>query len=122
MRKIEKFIRDHEKIMCFLAIIYNFFCLNKIKGRKTLKINQEGVFLRKTKILNYGKNNTLSFGKGCRICNSKIQFFGNNNLVVIEHDCVLKDVDIWISDGSIIEVGHNTYFTGDIHIACIEGK
>lgn len=122
MRKVEKFIRDHEEIMCFLAIIYNFFGLNKIKGRKTLKINQEGVFFRKTKILNYGKNNTLSLGKGCRIYNSKIQFFGNNNLVVIEHDCVLKDVDIWISDGSIIEVGHNTYFTGDIHIACIEGK
>lgn len=41
---------------------------------------------------------------------------------MIENDCVLQNVDIWISDGSVIEIGHNTHFTGNIHIACIEGK
>lgn len=31
-------------------------------------------------------------------------------------------MDIWISGGGRIEIGHNTHFTGKIHIACIEGK
>lgn len=81
-----------------------------------------GVFLRKSQIMNHGDNNFLFLGKGCRIYNSKIQFLGNNNSVMIENDCVLQHVDIWISDGSVIEIGHNTHFTGNIHIACIEGK
>ena len=29
--------------------------------------------------------------------------FGENNIVKIEHDCVLKNVDIWISDGVILK-------------------
>ena len=60
--------------------------------------------------------------EGCRIYDSQIQFFGENNTVKIEHDCVLRNVDIWISDGGIIEVGHNTHFSGKTHMACIEGK
>ena len=34
----------------------------------------------------------------------------------------MKNVDIWIGDGGIVEVGHNTHFSGKTHIACIEGK
>lgn len=34
----------------------------------------------------------------------------------------MKNVDIWISDGGIIEVGHNTHFSGKTHMVCIEGK
>lgn len=64
----------------------------------------------------------MIIGEGCRISNSQIKFFGDNNTVNIEHDCVLKDVDIWISDGGFVKIGHNTHFTGKIHIACIEGK
>ena len=67
-----------------------------------------GAFVRRTHIKNNGKNNCLILEKGCRIYDSQIQFFGENNTVKIEHDCVLKNVDIWISDGGIIEVGHNT--------------
>ena len=64
----------------------------------------------------------MILGEGCRIYDSQIQFFGDNNTVKIEHDCVLKNVDIWISDGGIVAIGHNTHFSGKIHIACIEGK
>lgn len=81
-----------------------------------------GAFVRRTHIKNNGKNNCLILEEGCRIYDSQIQFFGENNTVKIEHDCVLKNVDIWISDGGIIEVGHNTHFSGKTHIACIEGK
>ena len=122
MNKILRFIRDHETIMSMIALVYNFLELNKYKGKRNLKFERGGVFMRHNSILNFGKNNTLKFGRGCRIYNSRIQFFGDNNSVMVDNDTVFKDVDIWISDGSIIEIGHNTHFTGDIHIACIEGK
>ncbi len=122
MKKIEQFIRQHEMLMCFLAVIYNFFCLNRIKGRRALKLKKGGVFLYRSKFLNYGKNNTIIFEKGCRVYKSRIRIYGNNNSIFVNKDCVLKNVDIWISDGSVIEIGHNTHFTGNIHIACTEGK
>lgn len=87
-----------------------------------MKISWGGVFAQHTHIKNNGKNNHLILGEGCRIYGSQIQFFGDNNTVQIERDCVLKNVDIWISDGGIIEIGHNTHFSGKIHLACIEGK
>lgn len=90
--------------------------------KSNMKILWGGVFARRTRIKNNGKNNCLILEEGCRIYDSQIQFFGENNTVKIEHDCVLKNVDIWISDGGILEVGHNTHFSGKTHIACIEGK
>ena len=81
-----------------------------------------GVFARHTHVKNNGKNNRLILEEGCRIYDSQIQFWGENNIVKIEHDCVLKNVDMWISDGGVVEIGHNTHFSGKTHIACIEGK
>lgn len=122
MEKIKEFVREHEKLMIVIAKIYNLFGMNLTKGYKNLVYKKCGAFLFKSKVFNYGKNNTLIFEKGCRVYNSKIQFYGNYNSVVIDKDCVLKDVDIWISDGSFVEIGHNTHFAGYIHIACTEGK
>lgn len=122
MNKILRFIRDHENIMNIIAMVYNFWGFNKYKRKRKLKFERGGVFMRNNSILNFGQNNTLKFGKGCRIYNSRIQFFGDNNSIIVDRDTVFKNVNIWISEGSIIEIGHNTHFTGDIHIACIEGK
>lgn len=118
----KRYVRDHEGLMKVLALIYRIVGFNSIKGKSDMKILWEGAFVRRTHIKNNGKNNCLILEEGCRIYDSQIQFFGENNTVKIEHDCVLKNVDIWISDGGIIEVGHNTHFTGKTHIACIEGK
>ena len=119
---IKRYVRDHEGLMKFLSSIYRVFGFNSIKGKSNMKISWGGVFAQHTHIKNNGKNNHLILGEGCRIYDSQIQFFGDNNTVKIEHDCVLKNVDIWISDGGIVEIGHNTHFSGKIHIACIEGK
>lgn len=119
---IKRYVRDHEGLMKVLAVIYRIVGFNSIKGKSDMKILWRGAFVRRTHIKNNGKNNCLILEKGCRIYDSQIQFFGKNNTVKIEHDCVLKNVDIWISDGGIIEVGHNTHFSGKTHIACIEGK
>ncbi len=119
---IKRYVRDHEGLMKFLALIYRAIGFNSIKGKANMKILWGGVFAQRTHIKNNGKNNCLILEEGCRIYDSQIQFFGENNTVKIEHDCVLRNVDIWISDGGIIEVGHNTHFSGKTHIACIEGK
>lgn len=121
MDKIKHFIRDHEGFMAFISFIYRALMLNRVKGRKNLKISWAGGFAKRTHILNYGSNNILELGKGCRMSNCKIQFFGNGNKVRIASDCVCRDVDIWVSDGGEINIEHNTHFTGKIHIASIEG-
>lgn len=122
MTNIKAYVRRHETLMSFLSVIYNFIGLNRVKGRKGLGISCRGAFINKSKIINHGKNNKIIFNRGCRVYNSRIQFFGNNNSVIIDNDCVLKNVDVWIDGGAVIEVGHNTHFTGAIHIACVEGK
>ena len=43
MMKIQRYIRDHEKVMYFLSLIYRSVMFNRIKGHKGLKII-EGVF------------------------------------------------------------------------------
>ena len=118
--EIKKYVRQHEKLMMVLSRIYSFTLLNIITGYRGLKFDFNGAFLKKTRIKNNGKDNYLYIGKGTRINNSTIQIFGNNNIIKIENDCVLNNVNIWISDGSCLEIGNNTHFTGDIHIAVLE--
>lgn len=119
---IKRYIRDHEGLMRIMSSIYRVFGFNSVKGKSNLKILWGGVFAKHTCIKNDGKNNKLIIGEGCRIFNSQIKLIGENNTVYIEHDCVLKDVSIWVSGGGIVRIGHNTHFTGKTHIACIEGK
>lgn len=91
--KLKRFIRDNLVVMYFLSAIYRVFCINIIKKRNGLKIKIEGVFLKKCKIINHGSNNTLNIGIGCRLSYCRIQFFGDNNHIIIENDCV---ADAWI--------------------------
>lgn len=120
--KLKKYIREHEIFMDFLAKIYRFFALNSIKGSYHLNITWQGVFAKHCKIINHGKNNTVNIGKGCRLNHCKIQLFGDNNIVNIDSDCVGNELDLWVSDSSVVSIGHNTHFAGTIHIACIEGR
>lgn len=122
MYKIKRFIRDNETLMIILATIYRVFCGNWIWGRRGLNLKWTGVFAKNVKIYNHGRNNLVEFGKGCRMYDCKIQIFGDGNRVTIDHDCVCKGMDIWISEGSVLKVGHNSHFTGDVHLACLEGK
>lgn len=120
--KMKKIIREHELLMRLLSLAYRFIGLNGIWGRRGLKVYWAGVFCNRTEIINYGSDNLIEFGKGCRLSRCKIQIFGNGNKIKIADDCVCKCMDIWISDGGTIVIGHNTHFAGKIHIACTEGK
>ena len=120
--KVKRFIRDNEKLMVFLATIYRAFGGNRIRGHCGVKLQWRGVFAKRMKIICQGKDNIGEFGEGCRMSDCTIRIFGNGNRVKIDHDCVCKNLDVWISDGANLRVGHNTHFAGDIHLACIEGK
>ena len=120
--KIKKFVRDNENLMFILSKIYRLLFHNRIKGRAGLNYQAKGAFLKKTQIINHGKNNRLVIGKGCRLSNCRFEFFGDNNQVLIDHDCRGRTLDIWIADGSNIEIKNHSHFVGDIHIASIEGK
>ncbi len=51
-----------------------------------------------------------------------IQFFGNNNELIIENDTNLKDLNVWLEDdGNRIKIGAKTTIHGRTHLACIEG-
>lgn len=121
LRNIKLAIRNNEFLLCFAAFVYRFFGLNSIR-KKNLKIEMGGALLRKCKIKNSGTNNYVRIGKGCRLSNCVIRIFGDNNCVTLDDDCVAKNMEIWISDGGTVHIGHNSHFSGKIHIECIEGK
>ena len=120
--KIKRYIRENEKLMCFLSLIYRILFFNKVKGKSGLSCQMQGAFLKKSVIINHGKNNQLIIGKGCRLSECRFEFFGDGNQVFIDHDCNGRTIDIWIGDGSRIEIGNHSHFVGDIHLASIEGK
>lgn len=122
MEKIKRFVRNHESLMYALAVIYRFCGLNRIKGKPGLKISWGGVFAFRSTIFNYGKNNVVEIGKGCRLKHCSIKLYGDNNHVFIDRDCVANSLDAWISGGGQLSIQHNTHFSGSIHIACIEGR
>ncbi|MCC8060603.1 MAG: acyltransferase [Clostridiales bacterium] len=64
----------------------------------------------------------MEIGEGCRLSRCTMRFFGDGNRVFIERDCVANELDIWVSDGGTVNIGHNTHFSGKTHLACIEGK
>lgn len=122
MYKIKRFIRDNETLMVVLASIYRVFCGNWIWGRRGLDLKWTGVFAKQVKLYNYGHNNLVQFGKGCRVYGCKIQLLGDGNQVIIDHDCVFEGLDIIVSDGATLRIGHNSHLNRQTHIACIEGK
>ena len=122
MHRIKQFIREHEGFMTILSAMYCLFGKNKIKGKKGLKIEWSGSFCKKIKIYNYGKGNSIHIGDGCRLENCRIDLYGEGNKVEIGKDCAGHDFEIWVSEGSKVDIGEHTHFAGLTHLAATEGK
>lgn len=93
---------------------------NRVHGRNGLNLLWKGVVVINTRICNKGKNNRLSIGAGTWIEDCTFHFSGYNNVVEIADDCAMHGLEVWISDGSRISIGNQTYFNGHSLIACHE--
>ena len=122
MYRLKLYIRTHEGIMRVLAFVYRLLGFNCIKGRSGLNVIWSGAFCKKVKIENHGKDNQVTFGKGCRFQDCVLNIYGDHNRVIIQNDCVGHELDLWVSEGSCITIGEHTHFAGSIHLAATEGK
>ena len=102
------------------SALSRFLMLNCIHGRKGLKLLWKGVVVIKTTILNEGKNNRPTIGEGTWVEECVFHFSGNNNVVEIADDCAMHGLELWISGGSTISIGKQTYINGHSLIACHE--
>ncbi len=63
------------------------------------------------------------WGGGNVLIDCNIQIFGNNNVIEIGENNLLKEVTLWIEDfNGRIHIGNNNKFCGKIHIASVEGQ
>ena len=104
----------------FLALINkapfnNHFSL---KGNKLLCSN---ALLRKSTISVYGKNNTITISKGCRLNEVKIAVIGDCNSILLGKNVVGKQLEICIEDNNnTVTIGDDTKIAGKVHLACTE--
>ena len=102
------------------SALSRFLMLNRVHGRSGLNLVWKGVVVIKTAIRNEGKHNRLTIGEGTWIEDCAFHFSGDNNVVEIADDCAMHRLEIWISDGSRISIGRQTYASGPSIIACHE--
>lgn len=123
VKKLELYIRKHPRVLYFASFFYCLFGMNITRGlHKQNVIKRNGAFIKHFNVKFYGSHNSIEIEEGVRLRNCLIQVFSDNNQIRIGHDCCGQRLNIWISDGGNIDIGHNSWFTGSIHIACIEGK
>ena len=123
MRKfIVGIIHRYDFVSVLLSFIYRIFGMNYIKNRSGLRLIYIGAFIKRTVFMNYGHNNTVIIGKGCRLNKCRIELYGSNNRIVIGQNCIGINVDLYASDGSTIKIGNKVHFAGEIKIASLEGK
>lgn len=120
--KVKRYIRNNETILVLAAFIYRLIGINSFKGKRKVKVKWRGAFIKRCKINVSGVGNSIIIEKGCRLKNCQITILGNNNTLNISNDCVGNGLNVWMEDDeNSIMVGHNTWFTGFCHLACIEG-
>lgn len=115
-------INRYEFVSRLLSFIYRLFSMNHIKNRSGLRLVCNGAFIKRTVFMNYGHNNTVIIGKGCRLNKCRIELYGSNNRIEIGQKCVGINVDLYASDGSSINIGNMVHFAGEVKIASLEGK
>ena len=122
MKNLLKKLYHSDFVLKIYARITNFFSSNSLRIIFGGGVNATAL-LRKLKMKNKGKNNFTQIGVRCRIINCNVQFYGNNNKIIIDNDCYLKNVTFWVEDNNnIVHVKKHTYICGKTELACIEGS
>jgi acetyltransferase-like isoleucine patch superfamily enzyme len=108
--------------MAFSAFIYSFFSVLFIKGWFYNSIIFRSSFLKKTKIIVKGKNNSIIIHPENRLSNCLLYISGNDCRINIDKHCILSNMELWIEDdGGQILIGCLSTMEGG-HIASTEGK
>lgn len=119
---IGKKIIKNPKMLRVTSVIYNFIYFNRIRGRRGNSIRNTGAYLKKTKVLIYGKNNEIVLGERCFLNRCTIQVHGNNNRIMIDNMSVLHSTSLYMEDdGGVIHVGERNLICGPCQLAVIEG-
>lgn len=109
-------------LLNFFAACYSFATKFRTKGRRNNKISYIGSLLRRTKIDIEGLNNSILIAPKNRLIDCKLNIIGKNCKIVIDSNCTLKKLELWLEDdGSEIFIGHTTSIEGG-HIAATEGE
>ena len=79
--------------------------------------------MKKCRIEIIGSGNRVQIGRFCRLYNTKITTYGNDNGINLEDFVFANKGDFYIEDDKgTIYVAQHTTFAGATHLACIEGK
>lgn len=107
-------------------LINHFPFNNKIKLHKNRLIASKAILLH-CKVNVAGNNNLIEIQNNSILKNSCIYVYGNNNHIVLGENCRLFETELYIEDdNNSIIIGDNCNFCGNkslgvIHLACIEG-
>ena len=118
---IKRVLLKHDKLYLGAAYIYSLFGRNKVRGRRNLDLQRRGAFLCKCRIDNYGKGNKVFIGADCKLKCCQFEIHGDNNIVEISRGVTGSQAQFYVSDGSVIKVGPDVDFSGEIEIASLEG-
>lgn len=95
---------------------------NSWKGIKRKNVECKALFI-KSKIDCLGGGNRIIINSRNKFRNCIIFIRGNNNLIEIAEDVVMKDAFFYIEDDcNSIRIGKGSILSGEIQLACIEGK
>lgn len=123
MNEIKRLLTKYKKLSFIVAYFYtNVFGLNRIRGRKSNRIQINNCYLNKCRIENKGIGNEIIMGNQCVLKKCKIYIHGDNNKVILADRVSAIECEIHIEDNNNnITIGSDTHISGNTHLACIEG-
>lgn len=118
---IRKLIRNNSKLFTLGCCVYNLRNIFRIHLREG-QLCASRALLNKVSIDIRGENNTVIVEDLCRLKNCTIMISGNHNTIRIGRHSNLTDTEFFIEDdGNEIIIGAHTAICGKTHLAAIEG-
>lgn len=107
-----------------LSGIYYWLMNNRVKGRLANDYVRKNAYLRGTRIKFEGQRNRIMIGgtKPSKLSYCSINVYGSNNTIIIEDECSLKDMTIYVSgNNNSVHIHRKTMISGKTELAVLEG-
>lgn len=120
---IKQKILTSRNIAIISSFLFNNVSFNNvmIKGRNN-RLIKSTAFIDRCKVKLDGQNNQISFGDFCHLKDCRINVTGKNNTIIFQDNVKAFQLHISIEDNdNQILIGDGTIFSGEAHLACIEG-